>query len=403
MKKILLSILTLLAFTVGVNAQNVNVPDANFKAYLVGNAAINTNSDTEIQVTEAIAFSGNLNCSGSFISDMTGIEAFTSLTYLWCFSNPVTSLDLSNNTALEGLRCSNMQLTSLDLTNNSALTELICHTNQLTSLDISNNTSLMTVWCYTNQIGSLNLSNNSSLTALRCEQNQLTSLDVANGNNAVISIFNASNNPNLTCIKVDDDVYSTANWTLVDAQTSFDTNCSGSILVSSIDVQGQGGTSSITSQGGTLQMEATVLPANADDRTYTWSVVNGTGTASISASGLLTAMTNGTVDVIATANDASGVTGTTTITISNQDLGLIENGTSVLVELYPNPVQKELFVQLAEGQITQVDILDFSGKVIQTIANYYSNGIDVSSLNQGVYLLKVFTENGISTNRFIKQ
>ena len=33
--------------------QNVNIPDANFKAYLVGNPEINTNTDAERQVSEA--------------------------------------------------------------------------------------------------------------------------------------------------------------------------------------------------------------------------------------------------------------------------------------------------------------------------------------------------------------
>ena len=31
----------------------VTIPDANFKAYLVGNSAINSNGDTEIQISEA--------------------------------------------------------------------------------------------------------------------------------------------------------------------------------------------------------------------------------------------------------------------------------------------------------------------------------------------------------------
>ena len=34
--------------------QNVNIPDANFKAYLVANSLINTNGDTEVQISEAV-------------------------------------------------------------------------------------------------------------------------------------------------------------------------------------------------------------------------------------------------------------------------------------------------------------------------------------------------------------
>ena len=90
------------------------------------------------------------------------------------------------------------------------------------------------------------------------------------------------------------------------------------VLVSSIVVTGTGGATVITTNGGTLQMLANVLPVNATNPTYTWSVTPGTGTATISPTGLLTAVTNGIVTVVATANDASGVTGTLNITISNQ-------------------------------------------------------------------------------------
>ncbi|WEK55043.1 MAG: Ig-like domain-containing protein [Candidatus Cohnella colombiensis] len=88
--------------------------------------------------------------------------------------------------------------------------------------------------------------------------------------------------------------------------------------VASIAVKGQGDAATITTHGGTLQMSADVSPSDADDKTITWSVVNGTGSATISPSGMLTAVANGTVTVIATANDGSSVTGSTTITISGQ-------------------------------------------------------------------------------------
>jgi hypothetical protein len=85
----------------------------------------------------------------------------------------------------------------------------------------------------------------------------------------------------------------------------------------SITVTGAGGATAITSNGGTLQMSAAVLPATAS-QTVTWSVTNGTGSATVSAGGLLTAASNGTVTVSATATDGSGVTGTLVITISGQ-------------------------------------------------------------------------------------
>jgi hypothetical protein len=85
--------------------------------------------------------------------------------------------------------------------------------------------------------------------------------------------------------------------------------------VTSITVTGTGNVTTV-GDGLTLQMLAAILPLNATDTSVTWSVVNGTGTATISVGGLLTATGAGLVTVIATANDASGVTGSLVITIT---------------------------------------------------------------------------------------
>ncbi|MEE9438722.1 MAG: hypothetical protein V3V14_06950, partial [Saprospiraceae bacterium] len=53
----------------------------------------------------------------------------------------------------------------------------------------------------------------------------MTSLDMKNGNNTAINNFNATNNPGLECIQVDDALYSTANWTDIDTQTTFSEDC----------------------------------------------------------------------------------------------------------------------------------------------------------------------------------
>ena len=131
--------------------QIVNIPDANFKAYLVSNTAINTNGDNEIQVSEASVFNDTIDCRSMNISNLKGIEAFTALTYLACSENQLTSLDVSQNTALTYLDCSENQLTSLDVSKNTALTELYCGGNQLTSLDVSKNIALRKLSCFGNK------------------------------------------------------------------------------------------------------------------------------------------------------------------------------------------------------------------------------------------------------------
>jgi uncharacterized protein YjdB len=94
------------------------------------------------------------------------------------------------------------------------------------------------------------------------------------------------------------------------------------ILVDSLDIKGAGDSTTISTDGGTLQVKAEIFPAGADDTTLTWSVINVTGDATISPSGLLQAVSNGTVTVVATANDGSGITDSLEVVITHQHIPL---------------------------------------------------------------------------------
>lgn len=97
---------------------------------------------------------------------------------------------------------------------------------------------------------------------------------------------------------------------------------SSAVAVNSITVTGAAGATSVV-YGSTLQMSAAVTPINATDKTITWSVTSGTGTATISAGGLLTATGVGTVTVKAT-NTVSGVSGNLVVTITAKTI-TVEN------------------------------------------------------------------------------
>ncbi|MBD3863836.1 T9SS type A sorting domain-containing protein [Olleya marilimosa] len=190
MKKTLLLFSFLIATAwCSIHAQ-INIPDANFKAYLVGDPTINTNGDSEISVAEAQAFSGELLINGLTISDLTGIEEFINITRLDCYNNNLTSLDVSNNLALTRLHCAN---------------------NQITTIDVSGIPTL-------NQI--------------HCQNNQLIELNLANGNNANFSYMKSYGNPNLTCIQHDasftppfTNAGQYANGWTKDVNSSYSSNC----------------------------------------------------------------------------------------------------------------------------------------------------------------------------------
>lgn len=206
-------ILIVLLFTFSsVSAQTVNIPDSNFKAYLVSNPTINLNSDSEIQVSEAANCTASIICPNLGISDLTGIEAFTSITYLRCDDNNLTSLDLSNNVALVYLFCWSNQLTALDLSNNVNLFGLSVTDNPLTSLDLSHNIALKTLVCEYTELTTLDVSGNPELNNINVGNNDLTNLNVANGNNEDFILFRTFNNPSLECIQVDNAAYSNSNW-----------------------------------------------------------------------------------------------------------------------------------------------------------------------------------------------
>lgn len=85
------------------------------------------------------------------------------------------------------------------------------------------------------------------------------------------------------------------------------------VKVSSISVTPANATLAI---GGTKQLQAAVLPADADNKSVTWSS-NKEDVATVNAStGLVTAVAEGTATITATAADGSGKTGIATITVS---------------------------------------------------------------------------------------
>ena len=154
-----------------------NFPDNAFRNWILLNVK---GAKDSVLTGEEIAQVKSINCNYERIRSLEGIGHFVALTSLSCYSNQLTSLDVSKNTALTSLSCYSNQLTSLDVSKNTALKGLYCYSNQLTTLDVSKNTALTSLYCYSNQLTSLDVSKNTALTTLYCYSNQLTTLDVSN-------------------------------------------------------------------------------------------------------------------------------------------------------------------------------------------------------------------------------
>lgn len=170
-------------------------------------------------------------------------------------------------------------------------------------------------------------------------------------------------------------------------------------VVSSLSVAGAGGASTITTNLGTLQMFANAMPAIAADTSVTWSV-DDPAIATISSTGMLTAVSNGVVNVKAVANDGSMVQDSTDITISGQTIGLDE-ASAFGFTLYPNPVHDVLTVQ-ADAEIEELSIFSVEGRLVKQLE--LTNGrVDVSDLSPGMYIMQARVNGEAVQSRFTKQ
>lgn len=367
MKKNIYIVLYSLGLSTLSVAQNVNIPDANFKTYLLGNLSINTNSDTEIQVSEAAAYNGTLLCNDLAISDLTGLEAFTNIQQLFIRNNNISSIDLSQNTALINLFAANNQLQTLDVSQNVLLNTLECHTNQITSITFGANANLFNIYCYLNQLTSIDLSNLSNLILLSIGNNPLTSLDVsANTNLYILGLLNnpltsldLSANVNLmqlTCSSVPITSMDLSNNPLLEHIYCFDTE------ISSLNIAN--GANDII-QFLWIHDNPNLTCVKVDDASY--SAAN---------------WPNG----IAANEDPFVYDNGLTFSEDCASLALSETVSNQLITVYPNPAAD--FVTVSLGQSDAIQIFCMNGTLVYQSENAIEHTVATQNLESGVYLIR---------------
>ncbi len=411
----------------------VTFADANFEAALISDIAINTNGDDFIQTSEAIAVTGSIDVSNQGINDLTGIEAFINVSEInvggnsiesidligledlvnfyavsGSFSaidfsdninlerinlnnNSLTQLDLSNNPKLIFLALTNNDLSSIDLSVNTAITELSVSQNNLTSLDLTGLTSLGEFYARDNQIVSLDLSGLPSLTRINVKNNNLSELNVANGNNSNLPTgrFDATGNPNLTCVQVDDVSYSETNWSNIDAGLVFSTDCSNDATdILTFTVDGMVGNATIDATNHTVEVTVNST-VNLSSVEPTISVSDG---ATISPSGVQDF--TGSVTYTVSAEDNS-TTQDWVVTLSLLPLGMNDQE----IALYPNPTSGSVRISGVEGSFT-ASVINMDGKTVQRSRN--EKALNFSDLESGLYLVKIESRGSNQTFRILK-
>ncbi len=174
---------TLLPFT--VLGQIVTIPDNFFKQKLLNHSpVIDTNGDNQIQLSEAMVFSGTLDVAfiagdPGQITDLTGIEAFGNIETLEAGYNAITQMNLSENTELRVLNASGNLYTSLDFSNNPNLEFIQSNFGNLSSIHIQNNPNLAWIHIQGNQLTTIDISHNPLIQGLNLDHNPITQIDTS--------------------------------------------------------------------------------------------------------------------------------------------------------------------------------------------------------------------------------
>jgi Leucine-rich repeat (LRR) protein len=197
--------------------QYTSIPDPNFEQALIDLdhddvidgqiLTSNVSGLDSLEIQDPIGFGP--------ISDLTGLQDFTSLKYLNVSGNQLSTYDFSSNLNLKFLDIGYCQISNVDISQNVLLETLIVRLNGLISIDVSNNQNLKVLItennenldqidvsqnplleklnCYSNSLSNLILLNNQQLKELNFRDNSISNIDLSQNSN--LEILNVSDNP----------------------------------------------------------------------------------------------------------------------------------------------------------------------------------------------------------------
>ena len=377
MKKIILfCFIALKAWS--INAQPyVLIPDANFRAYLNGTipGAMNGNS---LNITSTLVTTAQtLNISVSGISNLTGIQYFSSLSYLNCVSNSLTTLPTLPNSlqslvcdlnpltnlptlpnSLQYISCYNNSLTAFPTLPNS-ITYLDCHSNSLTALPVLPN-SLTYVDCHFNHLTSLPPLP-TSIQTLMCSNNSLTSLPALPNSLQVLYCFQNS----ITTLPA-------LSNSLREFFCQFNSLTALPILPNSLQFLVCSNNSITCFPFFPSSIIAIVLSPNSH-----------------------TCLPNYVLPAMA------GYT-TTPLCLGNCDTGInqmISNNS--LLQVYPNPTNLQFTIETMNLEKQTAKLFDLNGRLLFSLELTSKTTIDATSLNSGVYNLSIKTGGNIINKKLV--
>jgi len=79
----------------------------------------------------------------------------------------------------------------------------------------------------------------------------------------------------------------------------------------------------------------------------------------------------------------------------------VNDNTLFNINISPNPVSDQLFISSEITVVEKIIVYSINGKILFEVA-HETNSIDVSTLSKGIYFIELFSSEGKSIQRFIK-
>ncbi len=88
------------------------------------------------------------------------------------------------------------------------------------------------------------------------------------------------------------------------------------------------------------------------------------------------------------------------VNVTSSTVGIAESELSNAIAVFPNPVSETLFINGANINLSVIEVLDATGKIIKIMNDVSNNAISVAGLANGTYMLRITTDAGVAVKRF---
>ena len=301
---------------------SVTIPDS---VTSIGDSAFSNNSIESVTIPDSVTSIGDNAFTNNSLTSVTIPDSVTSIGYGVFQENSLTSVTIPDGvTSIGDSAFSDNSLESVTVPYGvTSIGDKAFYMNSLTSVTIPDGVTSIGVYAFfDNDLTSVTIPDSvTSIGDSAFRDNRLTRITIgANVTTMGDNLLSDNNNFKTSYLAGGAGTYTGTQ------------NGDWAVLVNAISVTGEGDATTVLN-GGTLQMSAEVSPDNATNKNVSWSVEDGTGSATIDADGLLTATALGTVTVKAAAQDGSGVVGTKEIEVAVPLTITGYNGDDTVIEI----------------------------------------------------------------------